>query len=293
MIDPGLTGKVVVVTGANNPYGIGAGIARAFAAQGARLFLHYYRVDHQGLTPADAEGEPPGERFYYAQSTKGPEEVLASLAELGAEAVAWEADLADPDAVPRLFDEAAAALGPVEVLVNNAADWAADTFVPADRDLPNRTVESWTDRPAQITPATFHTHFAVNTRAVALLMAEFATRHVAAGRSWGRIINISTDSARCFPSEISYGASKLALEGYSRSAAVELGQFGITVNIISPGTTQTGWLVPEVAEEAVANTPLGRVGEPEDIADVAVFLASQQARWVTGQLIHVGGGHRV
>ncbi len=124
-------------------------------------------------------------------------------------------------------------------------------------------------------------------------MAEFASRHITADRSWGRIINVSTDGARCFPSEISYGASKLALEGFSRSAAVELGQFGITVNILSPGPIQTGWITPETEQQAVAETPLGRIGEPEDVAAVAVFLASEQARWVTGQLIHVGGGHRI
>jgi 3-oxoacyl-[acyl-carrier protein] reductase len=124
-------------------------------------------------------------------------------------------------------------------------------------------------------------------------MAEFGRRHIEAGRTWGRIINISTDGAHCFPSEISYGASKLATESYSRSAAVELGQYGITVNILSPGPIQTGWITPAIEDAAVRDTPLGRIGQPEDVADVAVFLASDQARWVTGQLIYVGGGHRM
>jgi 3-oxoacyl-[acyl-carrier protein] reductase len=205
----------------------------------------------------------------------------------------WEADLSETGVISRLFEQAEESLGPVEVLVNNAAAWTADTFIPQGHDLPNRTVEKWKDRPQQITPQCFEKNFTVNTRAVALLMAEFANRHITARRTWGRIINISTDGAHCFPSEISYGASKLAAEGYSRSAAVELGQFGITVNILSPGPTQTGWITPSLEQEAVSNTPLGNIGQPEDIADVAVFLASEQARWVTGQLIYVGGGHRM
>jgi 3-oxoacyl-[acyl-carrier protein] reductase len=293
MIDPGLTNKVVAVTGTNNPYGIGAAIVRAFAAQGSKIFLHYFPVHYKGIKPEDAEGREPGEVFYHAQNTKGVNEVLSSIAEFGAESSAWEVDLSDVDAIPKLFDEAEKSLGPVEIIVNNAAAWTADTFVPPGHDLPNRTVEEWTDRPEQITPESFEKNFAVNTRAVALLMAEFANRHISAGRTWGRIINVSTDGAHCFPSEISYGAGKLAIEGYSRSAAVELGQFGITVNIISPGPIQTGWITPAIEQEDVASTPLGRIGQPEDIADVAVFLASEQARWVTGQLIHVGGGHRM
>ncbi len=155
----------------------------------------------------------------------------------------------------------------------------------------NKFVEKWTSAPRTITDGSFDRLFAVNTKAVALLMTEFAKRHIEREASWGRIINISTDGAYCFPSEISYGASKLALEGYSRSAATELGQFGITVNIISPGAVQTGWITPEMESEITSSYPLKRIGKPEDIADVVVFLASEQARWVTGQKIYVGGGH--
>jgi len=119
-------------------------------------------------------------------------------------------------------------------------------------------------------------------------------RGLAASKSsWGRIVNISTSGAYCFPEEVSYGAAKLAVESYSRSAATELGRFGITVNIISPGATQTGWIDADFERKISAQTPLRRVGQPDDIADVVVFLCSKQARWVTGQLIHVGGGSTV
>jgi 3-oxoacyl-[acyl-carrier protein] reductase len=293
MIDPGLSGKAVVVTGANNPHGIGAAIARAFAAQGAKIFLHYYRSHQADVQPGDLDDQSPGEAFYRAQNSKDASEVLASLTDYDVAAVVWEADLSKQEAVTELFNEAEASLGPVEVLVHNAASWAADTFLPDDQALPNPIVQEWTDRPEQISVESLEANFSVNARAAALLMAEFGRRHIEAGRKWGRIINISTDGARRFPSEISYGASKLAAESYSRSAAVELGQYGITVNILSPGPIQTGWITPPIEEAAVENTPLGRIGRPEDVADVAVFLASDQARWVTGQLIYVGGGHRM
>lgn len=293
MIDPGLANKVVAVTGANNPSGIGAAIARAFAHQGANIFLHYCPVSFKGIRPEDAEGQTPGEIFYHAQSAKGIDEVLASLEKSGIRSSSWKADLSEPGLIPLLFTEAERSLGPVDILINNAAAWMADTFLPENQDLPNKTVEEWTDRPGQISAVSFEKNFAVNTRAVALLMAAYANHHIAAKKSWGRIINISTDGAYCFPSEVSYGAGKLALEGYSRSAAVELGQFGITVNVISPGPVQTGWITAAIEKEAVSRTPLGRIGRPKDIADVAVFLASRQAGWVTGQVIHAGGGHHL
>jgi len=93
--------------------------------------------------------------------------------------------------------------------------------------------------------------------------------------------------------EVSYGASKFAMESYSRAAASELGRYGITVNVVSPGPIQTGYIASELEQRLITAIPLGRVGLPEDVADVIVFLASEQARWLTGQLIFVGGGHRM
>jgi 3-oxoacyl-[acyl-carrier protein] reductase len=122
------------------------------------------------------------------------------------------------------------------------------------------------------------------------MMAEYARRHIERGARWGRIINVSTDGASGFSSEVSYGASKHALESYSRAAAKELGRYGITVNVVSLGPIQTGWIAPELERTISAGTPLGRVGQPRDVSDVIVFLASEQARWITGQLIYVGGG---
>lgn len=290
MIDTGLKGKVAIVTGANNPYGIGAGIAKALAAQGVMVFLHYFRCGNERQLSVN-DKDLQGEAFFYTQRAKTPDEVLEAIHKMGGQAVAWEADLSDPDNISRLFDQAEAAFGQVDILVNNAAHWEADTFLPSVDTLVNRAVEAWTSAPDYITASSFDRVFAVNTRAIALAMAEFVRRQIHRKGNWGRIINISTDGAYCFPSEISYGASKLAMEGYTRSAAQEFGQFGITVNTISPGAIQTGWVTPEMETDIAATYPMRRVGQPEDIADAVVFFASEQARWITGQRIYVGGGH--
>jgi len=203
MIDTGLKEKVVLITGANNPHGIGAAVARAFAAQGSRMFLHYFRhteaqAQHEGAVNATL----PGAAFYYSQQSKPADEVLAALRKLGADAHACESDLSDASRVPRLFDEAERLLGPVEVLVNNAAYWEGDTFVPRGVELKNKLVELWTEQPKSMTAAVYDRVFAVNTRAPALMMEEFARRHFERGAQWGRIVNVSTAGADRFPSEV-------------------------------------------------------------------------------------------
>jgi 3-oxoacyl-[acyl-carrier protein] reductase len=109
---------------------------------------------------------------------------------------------------------------------------------------------------------------------------------------WARtLINITTDAARAFATQIAYGASKYALEGFTRSIAIEAGNLKITVNAIAPGPIQTGWITPELQARVLPAVPLGRVGPPEDVADAVVFLASKQARWITGHVIQVADGH--
>lgn len=290
MIDTGLQGKVALVTGANNPYGIGAATAKALAAQGAAVMLHYFRWRRE--PPPGERADQPGLTFYLGQQAKTADDVVRVIRDAGGSADSWEGDLADPRTILRLFDTTQENLGPVDVLVNNAAFNLPDTFAPGDL-LTDRDGAGGGEAPLTITADLHDRHFAVNSRAVALMMAEFARRQVARGAAQGRVINISTDAADNFGSQISYGASKHALESYSRSAAGELGRYGITINVVAPGPIQTGYMSSEVVEREEKRTPLGRVGVPEDVADVIVFLASKQARWLTGQLLYVGGGHKM
>ena len=282
VINPGLRGRSVLVTGANNRFGIGAAIALAFARFGATLFLHYHR------TPLDHGSEAD---VYRAQQANTPDDLLRSLGDIGARAAAYEADFSDPAAIGPMFDAAERFCGSIDVLINNAATWSADTFLPSRESRRNPFIELWTDSGPALSSMTATRQLAVNTVAPALLMTEFARRHVARGATWGRIVNISTAGSECFPSEASYGASKYALESYTRTAAKELGQFGITVNVLALGPVQTGWITPALEQALLPTLALGRIGTPDDVADVVVFLASEQARWVTGQKIFVDGGH--
>jgi 3-oxoacyl-[acyl-carrier protein] reductase len=177
-------------------------------------------------------------------------------------------------------------LGPVDVLVNNHTYCVLETFDP---DLVTDK-----DGGIQLTSAdSIDGHFAINSRSYALMMSEYLERYLKRKAKWGRILNTSTDAAHAHPANVSYAASKHAIESYSRSAAVELGKYGITVNIVSPGPIQTGYITPEVEKKIARGAPLRSVGKPEHVADVMVFLASEQARWLTGQLIYVGGGWRM
>ncbi|MEZ4769685.1 MAG: SDR family oxidoreductase [Caldilineales bacterium] len=276
MIDPRLEGKVVLVTGANNPHGIGAAIARAFARQGAKVLLSYLRlsptefgIDEQEAAQATEAGLP----FYHARRAETAADVVDDIRVAGGWAAALEADLTDPEQISQLFDWGESNAGPIDILVNNAAAYQEpDTIFTASL-------------------STYRQTFDVNVGGTLLMMVEFVRRFEKQGRNGGSIINLSTDAAQAFSGQINYGASKAAIEAFTRSVAIEVGALGVRVNTIAPGPTQSGYISAELEAELGERIPLKRIGQPEDIADVAVFLASEQARWVTGEVIKVAGGH--
>jgi 3-oxoacyl-[acyl-carrier protein] reductase len=270
LASPRLSDHVALVTGGN--HGIGAATARTLAARGARVLISYLR-----LSDAFDPGIPDAHRRNRAADAG---QVLAAIRERGGQAVAFEADLADASTPARLFDIAESELGPVDILINNASGWLADTFVPSRPDRFGRNT-------TRVSTDTFDRQFGVDARAPAALIAEFARRHAARQANWGRIIGLTSGGPSGFPGEVSYGAAKAALENYTMSAAFELASLGITANIVYPPVTDTGWITDDVRRH-VANRPdLIHIAEPAEVADIIAFLASDEARLITGNVIHL------
>jgi 3-oxoacyl-[acyl-carrier protein] reductase len=264
-------GKSVLVTGANNPLGIGAATARAFALRGAKVALTYLK-----MPPLEERPVTTGLAFYQLQRAKSADETVQSIIRDGGSAVAMEFDLAACDVAPKLFDWAEASLGPVDILINNAAHYEAEG-----------------DKILSITAAGVDRTLSVNIRAAILLIQEFVLRHRRRKATFGRVINLSTDAAQSFAGQITYGASKAGIEALTRSLAKEIGPCGITINAVAPGPVQTGYISPQTEAELIQSIPLGRIGTPQDIANAILFLTSDEADWVTGQVIRVSGGHEL
>jgi 3-oxoacyl-[acyl-carrier protein] reductase len=229
------------------------------------------------LRTSDPEGFPEPYRINRAKDAKV---VLSAIRSLGGKAVAMEADLRETTVVPNLFDFAEEELGPVDILVNNATGWVADTF-----SIDGKHVTRLTS--AGVSASTHDQVFSVDARGGALMIAEFTRRHIARQANWGRIIGLTSGGPLGFPTEVSYGAAKAALENYTMSAAFELATYGITANIVYPPVTDTGW-VNDAVREHVNNTPdLFHIVDPDEVAEVITFLSSDFARLITANIVHL------
>ena len=245
-----LKNKVAIVTGAAK--GIGASIAKHFAEEGAKVVVNY------------------------ASSKEAADKVVKQITDNGGTAISVQADVANEADVARLFEETKKAFGTLDILVNNAV---FQQYLPIE----------------QATVAAFHQHFDVNVLGPILTIQ--ASLKLFGGKG-GSIINISSGASKMPMAGVSlYSATKAALDAITISLSKELGAKNIRVNSILPGATETegatstGVTTGSEAEKMfVANTPLGRRGQPDDIAKAVVFLASGDAAWITGEAISVSGG---
>ena len=244
-----LSGKVAIVTGASK--GIGAGIAKEMATEGASVVVNY------------------------ASSKKGADEVVGEIKRNGGKAIALQADMAKKSEIERLFSEAMKAFGRIDILVNNAGIYE---FAPLE----------------EITEEHFHKHFNVNVLGL-ILASQQAAKYF--GAEGGSIINISSvASTKATAATAVYSASKGAVDTVTKALANELGPRKIRVNAINPGVVETeglhaaGIVGSDFEKQAVSETPLGRVGWPSDIAPAAVFLASSDSSWITGETLFITGG---
>jgi 3-oxoacyl-[acyl-carrier protein] reductase len=269
-MDLKLKGKVVLITGANNPYGIGAATAYKFANEGSKVVLVYKKIVRE-YNPENAMENGLDKYFKLnSEDASSVEEVLCKITD---DYFILERDITDENTTKEIFDEIENRFGIVNILVNNAAvgdEYGQDTIYSITKEIIEHT-------------------FDVNVKSTLLMIREFVKRN----KDYGRIINLSTDASQRFAGQITYGASKATIEALTRSIAIEIGKKGITINTVSPGPTQTGYIDKELEQKVVQDIPLSRLGKPDDIANAIVFLSSEQASWITGQIIQVSGGHYI
>ncbi len=270
MINYGLKDKVAIITGTNNPQGIGATTALSYAREGAKVVLIYKKIDR----PFDpTKTNQNGVDRYYAANAGDTTIVESKLKELNANYLIIESDISNENNVKDIYSQVINQYGRVDILVNNAA---------TDDENGLDTIE-------KITQKVIDDTFAVNVRGTLLMTREFIKYR----GEYGRIINLSTDAAQIFAGQITYGGSKATLEALTRSIALEVAKYGITVNCVAPGPTQTGWIDEELEKTVLPLIPMEKLIQPEDIAETILFLSSEQAKMITGQVIKVSGGHAI
>ena len=249
--------RIAIMTGASRRQGIGAAVCRALAQAGADIFFTHWSSYDQRM-PWGAEEDQP-------------DDLQRQVRALGVRCEHLPINLAVIDAPARLLQAVQDRFGPASILVNNAVH--DDVTAPFD----------------QLDATTLDAYYAVNMRGTMLLSVGFASRF--AGSAGGRIINLTSGQGRgAMPGKLAYAATKGAIEAFTVTLAAEVAPRGITVNAVDPGPTDTGWMSAQVKGELLPRFPMGRIGQPEDAARLIAFLASEDAGWITGQIIHSTGG---
>ncbi len=252
-----MTKRIAIVTGVSREVGLGAAICRSLAHRGYSIYFTYDQA-YDALMPWGKDEDFPARFAHYFD-------------ELGTIYAHRALDLADPKAITLLYDDVEKTLGKPSVLINNATYSTQDGYQALDA-------------------VTLDRHYAVNVRATCLLAVELAKRW-SVSQQHGRVINIiSGQDKGPMVGEIAYATTKGAITAFTQTFAAEVAHLGITVNAVDPGPTDTGWMTQEVKRDLAARSPLSRVGQPEDVTGLINFLASEDAYFVTGQIIHSDGG---
>lgn len=253
-----LANKIAIVTGASRVNGIGTAICRELAQEGADVFFtHWSRYDRQM-------------EYFIGDDSEWSQHLMKEIRSVGVRCESMELDLSKPDAPRILLDVVHEKLGSPSILVNNATHSV---------DVDFRSMN------AEILDA----HYSVNVRGTCLLSVEFARQ--IEGKHGGRIINmVSGQDKSPEPGNLAYVSTKGAVSTFTKSVALELARLKITVNAVDPGPTDSGWMSNELKEALLPHFPTGRIGEPRDAAKLIAFLASDEAEWITGQIIHSDGG---
>ena len=248
--------RIALVTGASRLKGIGAATCLALAEAGYNLFFTYWTEYDKELNLVSGEEDP---------------ETLQSLIqEKGVICHKLEWDLSNAENISELLRHVERVIGYPDILVNNACYSTMDSF-------------------ETITPVSLDRHYEINVKATTLLTSYFARSFQK--KAGGRVINLTSgQSLEPMSDELSYAITKGTIEHITKTLVPDLAKKGITINAVNPGPNDTGWMEEDLKEAMLSNFPMGRVGTPRDVAHLIRFLASPEAEWVTGQIIHAEGG---
>lgn len=250
--------KVAIVTGVSRVKGIGRSLCLELARKGFDIFFTYWRPYDQQMPWGVNEDEP--------------QQIYQEIIEQGVRCSHIELNLTIPDSIISLLDRAEEKLGSPSVLINNAT-YSTSTSIDS------------------LTAQELDNHYNINVKATTLLTQAFIQRFQNNGA--GRIINITSgQSLGKMPNELAYAMTKSAMEMMTTTLSSELASRGITINAVNPGPNETGWMDKDLKNELIKRFPTGRVGTPTDTASLIGFLVSEEAAWITGQIIHSEGGFK-